>query len=230
VSPENVIADFETQLAELERFYTTGFVAFNGNKTNQSILTEHSLLAVAVAWEGFVSDLFIAYINRDATRFKEHLKNSFETTVLAVSTPKRVYENYVSLNFPIHIKKAEIHALADGIGNNITFPNFESLESKASTWLVGAHASKFAGLSSHRKAVVDSLISLRNHIAHRSQRSLDAMNDTLAKGVLYPTGLQRGANKFHNVGAWLKANPVGRTENRFAIIMTYLSDIAACIR
>jgi hypothetical protein len=183
------------------------------------------LLAAAVAWEGFVSDMFIAYINGDATRFKQHLQASFDAHMHSASTPKRVFDAYGSLTFPTHLNKADVLALADSVGNNITFPNFDQLEERANGWLVPGHASKFSGLAAQQKAVVNALVSLRNHIAHRSQRSLDAMNDALAQGALHPTGIRRLNNRFHNVGAWLKATPVGGPETRLATIIRILDDI-----
>lgn len=226
ISPVDVRDDFRQQLADLTQFHNTGFAAFT-SETDQSTLTEHSLLAAAVTWEGFVSDMFIAYINRDATRFKLHLKASFETHVNTAPTPKRVFEKFGTLAFPTHLKKADVLALANGMGNNITFSNFDLLEEKADTWLVAAHAAKFTGLTAQQKAVVNSIIALRNHIAHRSQRSLDAMNDVLVRGALNPTGIQRLNNRFHNVGAWLKSTPAGRNETRFALIMNVLDGIGA---
>ena len=226
VSPDALRDDFRRQLADLTTFHNTGFATFPSG-TDQSTLTDHSLLAAAVTWEGFVSDMFIAYINRDATRFKQHLKDSFETHLSNSSTPKRVFDAFGALTFPAHLKKAEVLALANSMGNNITFANFDQLEEKAGTWLVAAHAVKFSGLTAQQKAVVNSVIALRNHIAHRSQRSLDAMNDVLAHGSLHPTGIRRLNNRFHNVGAWLKSTPVGHNQTRFAIIISTLDGIGA---
>lgn len=228
ISPDDVRDDFRQQLANLATFHNTGFASF-ASETDQSTLTEHSLLAAAVTWEGFVSDMFIAYINRDATRFKQHLKDSFDTHLNTSSTPKRVFEAFGALEFPTHLKKADVLSLANSMGNNITFPNFIQLEERAGTWLVPAHATKFSGLTAQQKAVVNSVIALRNHIAHRSQRSLDAMNEVLALGVLHPTGIKRLGNRFHNVGAWLKSTPVGHHQTRFTIIMNVLDDIGATI-
>ncbi|MEO8330618.1 MAG: hypothetical protein ABI586_11470, partial [Candidatus Nanopelagicales bacterium] len=139
ISPKNVKDDFRQQLADLTQFHHTGFGAFP-TESDQSTLTEHSLLAAAVIWEGFVSDMFIAYVNRDATRFKGHLKASFEDHLRTASTPKRVFDAFGTLTLPVHLKKADVQALANSLGNNITFPNFGDLEQRSSTWLVPAHA------------------------------------------------------------------------------------------
>ena len=226
INPTSVRDDFRNQLTGLTTFHNTGIAAFTSD-TDKSTLTERSLLAAAVAWEGFVSDMFIAFINRDATRFKQHLTDSFNTHLKESSTPEKVFAKYGSITFPAHLSKADVLELADSLGNNITFSNFVQLEKKAETWLAATHASRFTTLSSQRKSVVNAIIALRNHIAHRSDRSLNAMNDLLNKGALTPTGIKRGNNKFHNVGAWLKAVPIGRQQTRFAIIMQILDDIAA---
>ena len=224
ISPDDVRDDFRRQLSDMTSFHNKGFTAF-ASESDQSTLTEHSLLAAAVSWESFVSDMFIAYINRDATRFKTQLRSSFDTHIKTAATPKRVFDAFGSLTFPNHLKKADVQALANSVGNNITFPNFDELEQRADSWLVPAHAAKFSGLSGQQKAVVNSVIALRNHIAHRSQRSLDAMNEVLGRGVLHPTGIRRLDNRFHNVGAWLKSTPVGRNEMRFTTIIGILDGI-----
>lgn len=226
ISPTNVKNDFIDQLAALIGFYHAGFGAFSTDR-DRSTLTEQSLLTTAVLWEGFVSDMFIAYINRDATRFKAHLRASFDEHMKSAPKSQRVFEAFGALTFPAHLTKSDVQTLADGIGNNVTFPNFAELEQRAKTWLVPNHANKFCGLPAQQKAVVNAVIALRNHIAHRSQRSLDAMNASLAEGALHTTGIRRTANRFHNVGAWLKSVPVGRQESRFVTIVRILNDIGA---
>jgi len=228
ISPDGVRDDFRSQLNAIRAFHTTGASAFPA-EADRSTLAEQTLLATAVAWEGFVSDMFIAYINRDATRFKKHLEKSFYSHLEDSEKSKRIFREYGTLVFPAHLNKADVLALADGKGGNITFRNFSELERRTKTWLVREHASKFSGLSASQKAVVNALVALRNHVAHRSQRSLDAMNAALTNADLQPTGIQRLQNQTHNVGAWLKAKPVGGTQSRLATIIQVLDDIAVAL-
>jgi hypothetical protein len=226
ISPQDVRDDFCAQLDELIRFYQTGLSVLPNDK-DQSTLTEHSLLAAAVAWEGFVSDLFIAYINGDASRFKQHLQDAFNTHVKAQDKLNRVFQKFGKLHFPKHLTKADVQSLANSTGNYITFRNFAELENRAAVWLVKAHADRFKNLSNSQKALVNAVIGLRNHVAHRSQRSLDAMNSLLAEGALFPIGIQRKGNRFHNVGAWLKAIPANRNESRIETIIGGIKAIGA---
>jgi hypothetical protein len=227
ISPKIVKDDYAKKLGNLVQFYDAGFASFS--EGDQSTFTEHSLLAAAVIWEGFVSDLFIAYINRDASKFTTHLKASFDEHLKLAGTPQRVFSTFGEIKFPAHLTKAQTYSLADNGGNNITFSNFRSLEEKAKSWLSSTHAGKFSNLTGQQKAVIDSVIALRNHIAHRSKRSLDAMNEALNNGALHTTGIKRGPNRFHNVGAWLKAKPVGRQDSRFWLIMLSLTQIGAAV-
>jgi hypothetical protein len=228
VSPQDVRDDFKVQITDLTSFYLGGMTAFPSEK-DQSTLTEQILLAAAVAWEGFVSDLFIGYINVDATRFKQHLKDAFDEHIQTQDKSNSVFQRYGALQFPTHLRKSDVEALANSTGNNITFPNFDELEVRSKKWLVPAHSDRFKNLTKQQKALINAVIGLRNHVAHRSQRSGKAMNDLLAVGVLHQAGIKRGANKVNNVGAWLKATPVGKNESRIETVMKALAAIgAAC--
>lgn len=228
ISPQSVIDDFVKQLRDIKSLYMEGIGSLS-NDEGKSRLAEYSLLAAAVAWEGFISDMFIAYINSDSAQFKQHLKNSFDEHLTEHDKANTAFLKYGKLEFPSHLTKADVQSLANSSGSNITFSSFALLEARAGIWLVQQHADKFARLTPPQKAVVNAVIALRNHIAHRSKRSLDAMNDAVAAGALYTTGIKRQDNKFHNVGAWLKAKPVGRNESRLITIISLLESIgSAC--
>lgn len=228
ISPQSIIDDFVKQLGDIKDLYIEGIGALS-NDGGKSRLAEYSLLAAAVAWEGFISDMFIAYINADSGRFKQHLRNSFDEHLTKHDKANTVFSKYGKIEFRSHLTKADVQSLANSSGSNITFSKFTSLEDQAKTWLVQQHANKFAKLDPSQKGVVNAVIALRNHIAHRSKRSLDAMNDALAAHALHTTGIKRQDNKFHNVGAWLKAKPVGRSESRLITIITILEAIGrAC--
>jgi len=228
ISPQAIIDDFVKQLGDLKSFYMDGTkeLSKDGDKSR---LAEYSLLAAAVAWEGFVSDIFIAYINSDSAQFKQHLRNSFNEHLTEHDKANTVFLKYGKLEFPLHLTKADVQSLANSSGSNITFSSFALLEARARIWLVQQHADKFARLTLPQQAVVNAVIALRNHIAHRSKRSLDAMNEATANRTLYTTGIKRQDNKFHNVGAWLKAKPVSRNESRLLTIISFLDTIGrAC--
>lgn len=228
ISPQSIIDDFIKQLGDIKTLYIEGIGALS-NDGGKSRLAEYSLLAAAVAWEGFISDMFIAYINSDCSQFKQHLRNSFNEHLTEHDKANTVFSRYGKLEFPSHLTKADVQSLANSSGSNITFSSFDLLEDRARIWLAQQHADKFARLPTPQKAVVNAVIALRNHIAHRSERSRDAMDDALAVGALYTTGIKRQDNKCRKVGVWLKAKPVGRNEARLITILLLLERIGrAC--
>ena len=182
---------------------------------------------MAVQWEGFINDLLIAYINRNPSRFALHLKNALEDQMSGKQ--KTIYQRYVTLSVPSHLKKADIQDIVDGSGNNITFSNYQLLIDRAKTWLIPADADKFSSRSKKEQAVVNALIALRNHLAHRSERSLNAMNDALGKGELHSLKLKRGQNKVHHVGAYLKSKVTAANITRFEVFLKELSAVAKAL-
>lgn len=225
IDPISVRDDFLSQLDEIRAFYASGLIGFK-TEADHSRLTEHMLLALAVSWEGFVSDMFIAYINRDPAKFKVHLEASFRSHLKDSNKPKAVFDRFGKLSFPKHLSKADVQALANSSGNNITFSSYARLLEGAQAMLVAAHCAKFSSLSAQKRAIVDALISIRNHVAHRSDRSGEAMNNALLVGALYTTGLKRGVNKTYNVGVWLKSKPTVRHKSRLDILIDSLEQIA----
>ena len=132
ISPIDVKSDFDEQLSTVEEFYQIGRQAFSTAR-NQSTFVEHSLLAAAVIWEGFVSDLFVAYVNRDPARFKQHMQDSLNHHLGPRSKQRRIFDEFGSLAFPAHLTKAQVIELLDAEGNNLTFSRYQDIEQKANS-------------------------------------------------------------------------------------------------
>ncbi len=191
--------------------------------SQRSFLVENSFLAVAVQWEGFISDLLVAYINRDSSRFASHLKDALEEGL--TDKQKTIFQRYCKLGVPTHLKKSDIEDLVDGRGNNVAFSNFAAMVEQARRWLVPTDASRFSNRTAREKAVVNALIDIRNHLAHQSDRSFKAMNDALAAGALHPTGLRRGQKNINHVSTYLKAKVTARNMTRFQVFVMELRNL-----
>lgn len=228
INPADVKSDFDQQLTALNDFYASGIEKFSGD-AERSTFVENCMLVLAVAWEGFVNDLFIAYINRNPTRFKQHLRDALRQHLLDGAKPKKIFDEFGVLRIPTHLSKKQVQDLADETGSNITFSNFDKLEEKAAVWLIANDEQRFANLSAQQKAVVDAVVALRNHIAHRSDMSSKNMNAKLDRGPLHLAGLRRGNKKVAKVGAWLKAKPPGRQVTRFSMFLAELKAIGASV-
>lgn len=228
INPDDVKQDFDDQLTALATFCTNGLAAFSSESDKSAFVTS-CMLVLAVAWEGFINDLLIAYVNGDASRFKQHLESAFEAYLSEATKPKSIFTEFGTITFPTHLTKKQVQEFADDEGSNITFSSYDKLEDKASVWLVAATAQKFTQLTDQQKAVVNAAIALRNHIAHRSERSGKTMNEKIHAGALHPTGLRRGENSVSNIGAWLKAVPVGKHTSRFSMFVGEMRAIALAL-
>jgi hypothetical protein len=78
MNPADVKSDFASGLNGVISFYATAKAALSGDK-DKTLLAENIFLTAAVQWEGFISDLILAYVNRDSTRFGVHLRDALET-------------------------------------------------------------------------------------------------------------------------------------------------------
>lgn len=226
INPADVRADFASGLADLLNFYRATRALISSDR-DRSVLAESALMGIAVLWEGFVSDLLIAYINRDSAKFAVHLKNALEAPMS--SKQKNIYSKYALLTVPTHISRADIVSFLDEYGNNITFRNFAELKSQAKLWLTTANVTQINTRTTAQASVVNALIAIRNHLAHRSNRSLDAMNDALNVGALHGTGLRRGVNRVQHIGGYLKANVPGGNASRLEAIFRQIGAIAAAL-
>ena len=223
IQPSFVKKDFDSGIEDLRAFYLAADEGISGDK-NKSFLAESTVLSGAVLWKGFLSDLFVAYINRDSSQFVVHLRNSFEGNL--AGKQKRIYDKYVTLGLPSHVTKKDIGELTDASGSNITFRDYEEIVEGAKRWLAVKERGKIVGVSGPRKGLVNALVSIRNQLAHRSVGSRDRMNSALGHGSLTPIKLKRGINKVSNVGAWLKSKPAGANDNRLNIFLVELQALA----
>lgn len=224
INPDDVRRDFDLSLVDLLAFYRTVKSGLSSAK-DQSFLAENTILTAATLWEGFVNDLFVGYINRDSTMFAVHLTNAFE----ADRTPKQkqIRQRFATVAYPNHMPVKMITSLLDEGGNNITFASSTDLKKGAKRYLTALNASKILGLTNSQGASINLWIALRNHIAHRSERSFKAMNVALAAGPLHGTGLKRGVKSIIYVGAYLKAKPSATALPRVEIILAEMRTIAA---
>lgn len=222
INAASVKADFSALVTDLRDFHTR-IEAFLTSKKDISTLAETTALRLAVTWEGFVSDLFVAYINRDCSTYAAHLQRAFEDEFSGKQ--KDIFDRFGDLSFPAHMDRATVLSLVDRQDQNITFRTAEEMRKRARLWLAPVDQARFHALNSRDRAVIDLLVSIRNHLAHQSKSSLDRMNAALAAAALHPTGLQRGARGVSNVGSYLKSVQNGRA--RLMRLADEMSRIAA---
>lgn len=227
MDPTRVRETFDSQIEETIAFFQTvkGFLKLDADITKLCALT---MISAATTWESFLSDLIIAYINRDPSRFATHLEDTFKQDMN--EKQKEIQKRYAPFSAPTNIDRASIAALIDSNGNNITFSNAAALKKGAKRWVSAANFTRINALTKKQMAIIDLWIALRNHIAHDSKRSREALKKAVSRGNLHGTGLHRKQNAIHSPGVYLKSKhkqPEGNP--RIEEILRHMREIAAVI-
>ncbi len=203
INPDAVRADFDAAADEVRALYEATIAAMPAEQARISQMAEQSVLMLGVLFEGFVTDLLAAYVNRDSStlvvdleqRMRQSLSSRFgAAAVAAIST----------IAFKAHLDKAESYAVLDKEGRNFSYGDAAGLVGKAGQVLTPAHAAGFVALDAADLAILDAMKLMRHWVAHRSTTAKTSMNDALGSADL-PAELQRGTRQINNLGAHLKA-------------------------
>lgn len=209
VKPDDVKSSFRALVTEKKSFFVRQETSLKGTvheMKDLSQLSEMTFHSLYVEFECFISDLVLAYINRDPSayqrdlfaRSKESVRTKFGDWTASRLIPKTEK----------NIKIDEIEKLIDPSNFNVTFKDVDDLKSKANRWICPNYSVGFAGISAADTRLIDTTHSIRDFIAHQSVHSKNNMNNllrTVDGGNNCPnTGLGTTQN-IHNVGSFLKA-------------------------
>lgn len=203
INPASIKNDFLSAIGDIKTTHAATTIPTIPSKSRK-LISEYSFLSAAILLEGYISDLFIAYINRDGSRFSTYL-----TGKMTIDTKDEYAKRAVSLasiELNKHITTAEIKSIIDDRDFNVTFPETGKMVGAANMWLTNTYATRFTTLTPAQKASLDAIRGIRNFLAHRSKASKDKMQDLLANASL-PAPLKRGANKVKDVGSFLESKP-----------------------
>lgn len=207
-NPRDVVDDFGDAVGNLKSYYDRVVGAVTGDPYEHSILStlaEQTLFSLAALWEAFISDYFVACINRESEAFKENLRERMRDSIREKFGQKA--SRYTQIAFPKHPSVDDILALAAKDERNIAFRDTAAMVNRASDWLAMSDRARFQSLSHSDRDLVDAVIKIRNYIAHRSRSAAKEMDEALSKLAGNPRNqsLGRTARKVRNVGAFLKA-------------------------
>jgi hypothetical protein len=226
-----VIDDFRSQTSELLKYYQRLSAALNKKShelSDRSTLAEQTLVNAATAFEGFLSDIFIAFLNRDSSKYQDEIFNRIKLSV------REKYGEWHAQRMSFakvqHVNAADVKDLLDPTGWNITFKSAEVLKTKAGEWLAASVAKRVKALTEHDERVIDTTKAIRDFIAHRSESAKRRMNETLDDVGKGPPNrnLGRGAHQIHKAGSFLKAEFGGST--RVELFIERLREIAEKFR
>ncbi|WCE05978.1 hypothetical protein [Pseudoxanthomonas sp. JBR18] len=220
--PQNIKSDFLSGLSDIEGVLAN-FATVALPKSNKNLIAEYSFLGASVLLEGFISDLFVAYINKKSGPFIGALtqKMTIEST-----------DDYAKRAIPLstvdiasHLTLEKIRKVLDPKGWNVTFAISADMKAKAGIWLDLPYKTHFTSMPNRQCALVEATKAMRNYLAHRSSASQQTMQTALHHGSL-TAGFKRGTNQVHSVGSFLDSTPTGKTQARLVFYIDELKGMA----
>lgn len=218
--PQNIKSDFLAGIQDVE----DALDAVTGSTVavkSRNIIAEYSFLGAAILLEGFISDLFVAYINKDNKRFVNAMTGQMAMTSKDDTASRAI--SFAHIDIATHLTIEKIRKILDPKGWNVSFIDSVDLKRKGGLWLAPPYRTHFTGLSPSHSALFEATKSVRNFLAHRSKASLDMMQTSLQAPNL-PQGFRRGANMVHAVGSFLDSKPPASAHTR---IEAYLQEVRA---
>jgi hypothetical protein len=195
-------------------------LSYDGKK----LVAEYSFLAAAILLEGYISDLFTAYINQNDARFKTELINKMKIDTSDLHA--KAATSFAAILIQGRLTQSEIRKIIDPRDFNITFVTTAEMKAAAGRWLATGYKNRFTSITGPQAAVMECIKAMRNFLAHRSTSARDTMQTALAKSNL-PASLKRGGHEIHDVGSYLTAQSGGST--RIAQYLTYLESIGTVL-
>lgn len=232
IRPQDVKNNFASFVSEHLHHFDRVEDALRGSaheKRDMSLLSETTLHSTYVAFECFISDLLLAYMNRDFSQYQSDIQQRMQTSI------QSKFGNWAAGRYSFatvkHIKADELETILDPDSYNLTFKDVATLKQRCTDWLAAPHRNAIVQLNDADSKLIDTTHSIRNFIAHRSRNAKTIMNQRLASIVIGAgcpnTNLARGAHDIHDIGVFLKSSIAGT--RRVKIFVSRLAAIAATL-
>jgi len=222
-NPVNIKTDFLAGMTDVES--ALGKVAsVDMPISSKNLISEYSFLSASVLLEGYISDLFVAYINKKSGPFVSNL-----TSQMNIEAEDDLAKRAISLatvDIASHLTLDKIRGILDPKGWNVTFSTSADMKAKAGTWLDTPYKACFTGISAKHCALLEATKAIRNYLAHRSSKSRETMQDVLQNQDLTAC-FMRGTKRVNKVGSFLDSTPNGCLANRLQFYIAELKAIAA---
>lgn len=218
--PAGVRSDFLSSLVDIETAFKATQVGVADEQAKR-LIAEYLLVAVATLFEGFLSDLFVAYINRDSEKFRGFLIGKI--SIAAEDEYAKRAVKHVERSMP-HLSVDRIKEILDPTGYNITFKSTAKMKEAAGTWLSDADKAHIVGVAAAECAVIDFVKAVRNYLAHRSEAARAKIDEALFATDL-PDVFRRNTNSVGDVGAYLLNKQSGQL--RFEHMLNHVRQLGA---
>jgi hypothetical protein len=230
LSPAKIAIKFGKEVDTLLAYQVRACMAFGSSpsaKSDISLLNEQVLLFAAISFEGALSDIYFAYVNKDSSRFLANKEKKIKKAVECDFGPW--YSAKVGIPQVKHMSAGDLYPLLDPRGYNITFTNMRSMVAQAKRDLSPEFAAKYRELTPAQRKLGDCVKHLRNYMAHRSDSGFDNMTNALASlsGTTFSALSRSKSYRVKKVGAYLKA--LAGSKSRTELLLTELKLIVNTI-
>ncbi|WP_124180368.1 hypothetical protein [Pseudomonas aeruginosa] len=222
--PQNIKADFLKGLRDVEDVLN-GVSGTNLGVASKNLVVEYAFLGASILLEGFISDLFVAYINKKNEKFVGYLTSRMNISSDDSYARQAINNNHASVDIGSHLTVEAIRNILDPKSYNITFPTAGEMKASANKWLSAPYDGQIAGISARHSSMLDAIKSIRNYLAHRSSYSSVTMQASLI-GKNLPAQFKRNKKKVEKVGYFLESMGVGYKVRRVDFFISELRDIA----
>lgn len=227
VDPDTAFRRFDKELGQLRSLFANAsplLKPLSAGDAYRSKLAELCFHKLYVAFEIFVSDLFIGLVNRDPSVYQAWLQTE-AVNLLSPDVPSWLLAR-VTFKTEKHVNVEDVRNLLDPNNYNITFRSAKDMQRRARRWLTPVNARGITGISVADRDLINCAVSLRNFIAHESPSSSATMNNQLRKvnKTGNNAGLERRQNEVRAVGSYLKAAVNG--SSRLEVVASRFKAIA----
>ena len=218
IDPADVRGGFSNEASELLAYFERIRPNLAGDpheKADTSQLASMVFLDLYVGFERFLSDLFLAYLNRDFSLYQQDLDGRIQQSVESRFSPWAAER--ISFDPVDHVKVDELESIIDSDGWNLTFKNADAIVKKATDWLVPAYATRITSLTSADMRLIDTARAVRDFIAHQSKGAKRRMNEKL-ESISHGggnKGLSRGTQNINVVGETLRRRSMASAVSEF---------------
>lgn len=229
LNPTKIATTFEAEIDELLAYYLRARTAFGSAptaKADVSLLSEQVFLFAAISFEGALSDIYFAYVNKDSSLFLANKEQKIKSAISEAFGPW--YSSKVTIPYVKHLSADDLYPLLDPRGYNITFHNMRNMVAQAKKNLLPAFGAKYKTLTPAQRKLGDCVKYLRNYMAHRSDSGFQSMTDALASlPTAYPSLARSKTHRVNSVGAYLKSWT--GAQSRTELFLTELKNIINAI-
>jgi hypothetical protein len=225
--PQNIKKDFLSGLQEIQEVFNAVNVPGVGVTTSQKhLVAEYTFLGASILLEGFISDLFVAYINKDPDVFVQAMTSSMQLSSEDDFGKRAI--TFTSKEIKSHLSLEKIRTILDPNEYNVTFPHESEMKKRAGLWLSVKHKGFFNSMPKPNYALIDTTKSVRNFLAHRSTAAQKTMQTALANPDL-PVEFKRKTNNIEKVGYFLCSSHKLNAISRLSFYISSLESIAEAL-